>query len=226
MGNGLSLDIDFPAVIALQLRIGVSYNPTIGRGPRDALREYLMPTREELGKRIKSVRLEKGLTLKEVELLSGVSMTHTSQIERGMTSPTIGALEKLARALDKTTSHFIEETAHEEISRVGKEERSVLLSEPCGLRLESLTNGITGGGIHFYHIVATPVMEEPPMRNHPGEEGLTVLKGSIEVVIGENRYRLKNGESIHFKSSRPHTFFSSSRTGAELIWIGTSTPVL
>lgn len=185
-----------------------------------------MPTREELGKRIKSARLEKGLTLKEVELLSGVSMTHTSQIERGMTSPTVGALEKLARALDRATSHFIEETALEEVCLLRKGERTGLVHESSGIRLENLSSGISGGEIHFYHITATPVLEEPGLKSHAGEEGLTVIRGTLEVIVGENRHKLKTGDTIHFKSSLPHAFFSANRTGAEAIWAGSSAPVV
>ena len=166
------------------------------------------------------------MTLKEVELLSGVSMTHTSQIERGMTSPTVGALEKLARALDRATSHFIEETALEEICVLKKGDRTALVNESSGLRLESLTSGISGGEIHFYHISATPVMEAPLLKSHAGEEGITVTRGALEVVIGEKRHKLKAGDTIHFKSSQPHAFFSASRSGAEAIWVGTSVPVI
>jgi transcriptional regulator with XRE-family HTH domain len=185
-----------------------------------------MPTREELGKRIKAARTEKGLTLKEVELLSGVSMTHTSQIERGMTSPTIGALEKLARALDKTTSFFIEDNILDEVCHLPKSERNVLVNEKTGLRLEGLTNGIAGGTIHYYHLTATPILQEPRKKSHPGEEAIVVTRGSLDVQVGDAQYRLKSGDSIHFKSSKPHSLHAATRTGAEAIWIGTSAPVL
>jgi transcriptional regulator with XRE-family HTH domain len=184
-----------------------------------------MPSREELGRRLKSVRLEKGLTLKEVELLSGVSMTHTSQIERGMTSPTIGALEKLARALDKTAGFFIDDGGLEEACYVGRDDRSVLLNEKCGIRFEGLTRGIAGGLLSLYFLHATPITHEPALRKHDGEEALTILKGTLHVILGEKRFHLKGGETLHFRSSTPHTFFSAARSGAEAIWVSTTAPV-
>ena len=51
-----------------------------------------------LGRRIRRIRQEKSLTLKQIEAKVGVSATHISEIERGKTSPTIGALEKIAAA--------------------------------------------------------------------------------------------------------------------------------
>ncbi len=185
-----------------------------------------MPSREELGKRIKSARQEKGLTLKEVEILSGVSMTHTSQIERGMTSPTIGALEKLARALDRTTAHFIEETVLDEVSNITRDDRVMMQNEETGLRLEGLSTGISGGTLHMYQLTATPLLKEPRLRTHAGEESLVVTKGTLEVIVGEKHFKLKSGDSIHYKSSHPHAIFTASRQGAEAIWVGTSPPVL
>ena len=63
-----------------------------------------MMTKEQLGTRIRSVRKERGLTLKELERVSGFSATHISEIERGKTSPTIGALVRISNALGKDTS--------------------------------------------------------------------------------------------------------------------------
>ena len=63
---------------------------------------------EELGRRIRTLRIERRMTLKQVEQAAGLSATHLSEIERGRTSPTIGALVRIARALEKEASYFIE----------------------------------------------------------------------------------------------------------------------
>jgi transcriptional regulator with XRE-family HTH domain len=165
------------------------------------------------------------LTLKEVELLSGVSMTHTSQIERGLTSPTVGALEKLARALDRTPGSLIDDGALDESCLVARGDRSVLRNEKCGIRFEGLTRGITGGALSLYFLHATPITTEPPLRKHGGEEALTVLKGSLEVILGDRRHHLRSGDTLHFRSNTPHTFFSAARTGAEAIWVSTAAPI-
>ena len=53
----------------------------------------------ELGERLRRLRFARNLTLKEVEAKAHVSATHLSEIERGKTSPTVGALVRIARAL-------------------------------------------------------------------------------------------------------------------------------
>ena len=75
-----------------------------------------MPSKEELGERIKRFRLDRNLTLKEVELKAKVSATHVSEIERGMTSPTIGALTKIARAMGTEPSYFLESDPYPPVS--------------------------------------------------------------------------------------------------------------
>ena len=45
----------------------------------------------EIGRRIRTVRRERGLTLRQVAATAGLSATHISEIERGHTTPTVGA---------------------------------------------------------------------------------------------------------------------------------------
>jgi transcriptional regulator with XRE-family HTH domain len=62
-----------------------------------------------VGRRLKRLRREKGLTLKELEGLSGVDRVYMSEVERGVTWPTVSALDKLSRALKKNLLFFLED---------------------------------------------------------------------------------------------------------------------
>src|SRR5262245_3559460 len=98
---------------------------------------------EELGRRIRKLRLERRMTLKQVEQASDLSATHLSEIERGRTSPTIGALVRIARALRKDASYFIEAEERAEAAHVTRE-----LVRPLragrGVTIEALTPGVPG----------------------------------------------------------------------------------
>jgi transcriptional regulator with XRE-family HTH domain len=182
-----------------------------------------MPTREELGRRLKSVRLARGMTLKDVEVRSGISMTHTSKIERGLASPTVNALEKLARALDKTLAYFVEDAELSEVSVVRKGERPMLAHETEGITVEALSRGVPGGTLYFYYVTAAPGNPQTRREAHGGEECAIVVRGCIEIAVGEERHTLRHGESIHFKSKDPVTFRNPGRTPAEIIWGSTQT---
>src|SRR5580765_4777324 len=62
----------------------------------------------ELGRRIKMLRIERGLTLKDLEERGDISATHVSEIERGKASPTVGALGRIARALGVRPATLVE----------------------------------------------------------------------------------------------------------------------
>lgn len=53
-----------------------------------------------IGKTIKKMRENKGLTQEVLSGLAGLDRTHYSKIERGLRSPTIETLFKIADALD------------------------------------------------------------------------------------------------------------------------------
>lgn len=53
-----------------------------------------------IGKAIQKCRIEKGMTQEVLSGLAGLDRTHYSKIERGLRSPTIDTLFKIAGALD------------------------------------------------------------------------------------------------------------------------------
>mgnify|MGYP000444782702 FL=1 len=52
---------------------------------------------------------------------------------------------------------------------------------------------------------------------HEGEEFLYVLKGQVEVRVGENQNLLKRGETLHFNSGTPHKLRNISEEEAKLL---------
>ena len=183
-----------------------------------------MPSKTELGKRIREERLRQALTLKEVEGRSGVSATHISQIERGITWPTVNALAKVATALEKNTSFFLEEVELPEINVSTGRDPMVLMEAPRVL-MKPLTNGIPGGKIHFYKLVADPgngVEKFVPGHVHEGDECGWVLSGRIQVKVGDEVFDLKAGDAIHFSGSKFHGIKNVGDEVSESVWAALS----
>jgi quercetin dioxygenase-like cupin family protein len=175
----------------------------------------------EVGRRIKRVRGEQNLTLKMVEASSGVSATHVSEIERGETIPTIGALTRIARALGKRTAFFLEENELGEASVLTSESR-VRETTAGGLAsLERLTASIPGGSVQAIRVVLSPGHSHRGTRHrHEGAEALLVLSGRVRVEIEDEAHELGSGDAIHFDATRSHAYFNASRDeAAALIWI-------
>ena len=165
-----------------------------------------MHDKHELGERLKRFRLGRNLTLKEVELKAKVSATHISEIERGMTSPTVGALTKIARALGTEPAFFVQDDHTPPVSVVRKSRRHVLTDSAWGARLGRLCGGIHGSEISFLEIELDPGRgEKPEPVIRAGEEFVHVLRGVVEIIVGPDRYLLKEGDSVHFRASETHT---------------------
>lgn len=181
-----------------------------------------MMTKEQLGTRIRLVRKERGLTLKELERVSGFSATHISEIERGKTSPTIGALIRISQALGKDTSFFLEEEQLNEVAVVRRDERKALPEEVAKVRGEYLTPGIPGGRLNSYMIYLDPndnrdILYSP----HAGEEGLLLVSGEVEVRIGDRVFEMKSGDTLHYPSDRVHGFRNIGEQEATMILVST-----
>lgn len=178
-----------------------------------------MPEDLKLGEQIKSCRLSRNFTLKDVELKAGVSATHVSEIERGMTSPTVGALTKIAKALGTEPSYFLTREISPPVSVVRRSKRRVLTDHSWHARLHRLCGGIKGSELSFLEIELDPGRNEKidPL-THAGEEFFYVLRGVVEIFVGLDRHVLKEGESLHFKSSEPHTVANIGDGQVRMIW--------
>jgi transcriptional regulator with XRE-family HTH domain len=110
---------------------------------------------ETLGQRIRDLRSNMRMTLKQVEQQSGLSATHLSEIERGRTSPTIGALVRIARAMGKDASFFLETDERADVGLLLRDEVQALGSF-AGAKVEALTPGIPGGALCAYRMQLPP----------------------------------------------------------------------
>jgi transcriptional regulator with XRE-family HTH domain len=181
-----------------------------------------MITKEELGTRIRLVRKERGLTLKELERVSGFSATHISEIERGKTSPTIGALVRISSALGKDTSYFLEEEQLNEVAVVRRDERQPLPEVVAKVKGEYLTPGIPGGRLNAYMITLEPGDQREIMyAAHAGEEGVFVIEGRLEVRVGDRVFLAGEGDTVHYPSDRPHGFRNVGQGSARILLIST-----
>ena len=62
--------------------------------------DYIMLNAEIIGNILKELRDNKGLTQEQLSGLAALDRTHYSKLERGLRSPTIETLFKIAHALD------------------------------------------------------------------------------------------------------------------------------
>ena len=73
---------------------------------------------ELLGRKIREVRLERGLTQERLAELCEMHHNHISSVERGITNPTFMALLRVARALDVSVNDLFEDFTQTAVRRL------------------------------------------------------------------------------------------------------------
>jgi transcriptional regulator with XRE-family HTH domain len=176
----------------------------------------------ELGKRIKKIRESKHLTLKNIEAAASISATHISEIERGKTSPTLGALVRISKALGKEPAYFIEEQELGDVSLVTAENRIRESLKGAGT-IERLTSSIPGGRLQACLIALDEgKAHRGDPHTHHGNEAALILSGRFVFKIGGEEYELGEGDSICYDALEPHSYKNASNDAkASMLWICT-----
>jgi transcriptional regulator with XRE-family HTH domain len=171
-----------------------------------------------LGRRIRRIRQEKSLTLKQIEAKVGVSATHISEIERGKTSPTIGALEKISAALEIPPSQLIDIPPLQELKVQKRGQARSLVMNDGAIRIEPLTNRDANSEMSVFYatIEGNGIMDAVP--GHRGEEFCYVLSGFLEVTVDDRPHVLRAGDTIHFKATQPHQIRNLSSEPVRTLW--------
>ena len=190
MRAGLTQDPDAPA------RLAAADQPFVPRDPSPA----------ELGRRIKLLRISRGLTLKELEERGGISATHVSEIERGKASPTVGALGRIARALGLRPATLVEPRMLPEVAVTRAAERKARRVQWGSATLEAVAEPVQGAALSV-QLITLPIGREPAFQHrHEGEELVTVLSGVAEMHVENEVFVLREGDSLHFRAYRPHSY--------------------
>lgn len=177
---------------------------------------------KEVGRRIKKIRESKFMTLKDVERKSKISATHISEVERGMTSPTINILVKIADALEKSPAYFVEKDELDDVSFISYEDRT---TEDLGFKKGTfirLTRSIPSGRISAKMITLEPDGSKKfETHTHEADEAALVLEGEITFRLDGRDYTLKKGESIYITGSCEHDYINALENDrSRMLWFG------
>jgi len=186
-----------------------------------------MLDKAELGKRIKRIRESKHLTLKNIEAAASISATHISEIERGKTSPTLGALVRISRALGKDPAYFLEEEELGDVSLVTLESRIQESLKGGAGTIERLTSSIPGGRLQACVItLGAGKSHRGDPHNHRGNEAALVISGRMLFNVGAEEFELAEGDSIYYDAREPHAYVNaSSEEEASMVWVSTERSV-
>ena len=173
-----------------------------------------------IGERIRDLRKERKWSLEELSRRSGLSVSFLSQLERGRTSLSISSLKAIADALGEPIYRFFPLPMNlSSIVRAGK--AKWLRIEGSEVRYGLLGGSLDGRVLEPLLVELPPHYEGPPPFAHEGEEFGYILEGKLTLIIQDEVYELKEGDSVHFISRVPHTWKNQEDVPMRALWVVT-----
>lgn len=185
---------------------------------------------DAIGDRLREERVKAGISQRELARRLGLSASLISQLESGLSKPSVGTLYAIVTELGLSLDRVIRgEEFDSAQSPVQPTERKSPLVHPgerqvidlaSGVRWEELT-AETEDGVDFLHAIyevggaSTP--DESLMRHHGREYGY-IVSGQLGLQIGFQKYELNPGDSIAFDSTEPHRLYNRGDEPVHAIW--------
>ncbi|MGH2374490.1 MAG: cupin domain-containing protein [bacterium] len=172
-----------------------------------------------LGARLRRRRIELGLTIRDVAGKAALTESFLSQLERDRVNPSVASLQRITSALGSSLGRLFDEASPSSGRVVRRSERArlaypglratdYLLSPDLNGRLEMIwAEADTGGG-----------SGDQPYTHEGDEECVVVIKGRMEVWVGDERYILNAGDAVTFSSRVPHKWRNIGRGKLEALW--------
>lgn len=169
---------------------------------------------QPFSKRVSKLRKERNMSLNHLANETGLTPAYLAQVEKGEVIPPVSVILQISRALEIDSGVLLKEE---------KEKAGSRSAEDYEKRTEAYSYQTLTPEAKHKHLKAFKVSVDPRSVHkgvsyqHFGEEFIYVLKGRMEVMVGENRNILTPGESLHFNSSITHKIRNISDEKAELL---------
>lgn len=164
----------------------------------------------KIGPNLREVIDAKRMPLESVREALGWDQETLADILDDRQSPSISELLRLATFLGIGISRLLngEEQSQQRAVKTAKEER-VGVDHRGLLHYESLAPAFAGKHLEPFVVdLYKGECHEVEVSRHPGEEFIFVLTGELEVTVGEELFRLEEGDSLYFDSVLPHSLIS------------------
>ena len=178
-----------------------------------------------LGERLASFRKLNALSLEQVATRAEISKSYLSKLERGLSSPTIATVLKLAQALDVSSEQLIGESAQDDgivLVKAGDRVPFSRFSERDGYTYEAIAAFRTNKTMMpFIMYPPTVIDDKKDLVSHAGEELIFLISGKMEAIFSDRIVKLEAGDSLYFNASIPHRSRSIGKIQAKALVVVT-----
>ncbi len=168
----------------------------------------------KLGSRLKDLRLANDLTLDELAARSEVTKGFLSQLERDLTSPNVSTLEDILEALGTNLTEFFSKPEKEQI--VFKQGDAFVDEKEEYIR-EWIVPNAQKNAMEPIRLTLQPLQKSMEMECHEGEEFGYVLKGQVDLIVGNEKHRVKSKETFYLSGRHSHYVYNPTQKEAVIL---------
>ena len=173
----------------------------------------------DIGAKLKGLRQRRGLTQEELADRCELSKGFISQVERNLASPSIATLTDLLECLGVTLREFFSDDGHEKTvytrtDMFVKEDADALRG-----RITWLVPTAQKNSMEPILVELGPGGRTEEIMPHEGEEFGYVLSGTVTLLAGSARQKVRAGESFCLHPRSAHAIQNDSKYAARFIWV-------
>lgn len=178
----------------------------------------MISANETISINIKRIRQERNLTLDDLAVITGVSKSMLSEIERCTKSPTISVLEKICNGINVPLAQL----THIKTPQVSVTTNDTVkhYSAWNGFELFVLFEFDPDKKFEIFRHVIAPHSERSSAYHEAGiREYIICTKGVFSIQVGEKTFHLQEGEAIQFLANCNHKYMNSTDKDVNIVMV-------
>ncbi|MCC8138854.1 MAG: XRE family transcriptional regulator [Lachnospiraceae bacterium] len=172
----------------------------------------------DIGKKLREMRKANDLTLDDLASRCELTKGFLSQLERNLTMPSITTLDDILEALGSNLSEFFRE---EEEPQIVFGANDFFVDEREDYTIEWIIPNAQKNQMEPILLTLAPHRKSQIQQAFQGEAFGYVLKGSVTLLRGGKKYRLKAHETFYVNGAQSHYLYNQGNSEAKILWITT-----
>ncbi len=172
----------------------------------------------DIGSRIRQLRVRNGLTQEELASRCELTKGFVSQLENNLATPSLPALMDLVEALGTNMSAFFSE---EQEPKVVFRKEDYFEDDRENCRILWVVPNAQKNAMEPILLTIHPHQASRSLPPHEGEEFGYVLSGSVTLVNGGKKHKVRKGETFYIRGDHEHLLRNDGASPAQVLWITT-----
>ncbi len=177
-----------------------------------------------LSRRLQELRKQHSLSLQQLALRSALSVGTLSQVERGVSQPSLRTVQKLATAFGLPPAYFFSDGDQDDdaagiVTRAG---HAPALNVRDNEMTKQLLSPKSLEGLQFMHVRLRPGgMSGARPYTHAGVDIGYIVSGTLTLEVEDRFFVLGAGDSFCFDSQRLHRFENRGEVDTVILYVNT-----